>query len=314
MKIAVVDLGTNTFHLLIGEQTKQGYREILKKRIHVQLGQGGFKTSTITPEAQLRALEAMVSFKKLIDEHDIKQVYAAATSAVRNAKNGKEFITRIQDQTGIVVNIISGTQESMLIYKGVRETQSIGPGVALIMDIGGGSVEFILCNGQKALWEQSFEIGAQRLLDNFHNHDPILPEELTQLEQYLEEALSPLLQAIKTYQPTKLIGTSGAFSTLVTMHQAQSEGQQLSQDIVYELPLNYINQAYQTIRYMTAAERLQIPGLAQERIDMIVVSSALIHFVLDKSRISHIVVSSYSLKMGLFSQALEELKNPELLL
>jgi exopolyphosphatase/guanosine-5'-triphosphate,3'-diphosphate pyrophosphatase len=312
MKIAVIDLGTNTFHLLIGEKTKQGYREILKKRVYVQLGQGGFKTSRITPEAQLRALEAMVSFKKLIDEHDIKHVYAAATSAVRNATNGKEFITRIQGYTDIIVNIISGTQESILIYEGVKETKTLGSEVSLIMDIGGGSVEFILCNGQKALWEQSFEIGAQRLLDEFHNHDPILPEELIQLEQYLGKTLSPLLQAIETYQPTKLIGTSGAFGTLVAMHQAQD--QQVSGSIIYELPLNYMTQTYQDIRYMTAAERLQIPGLAEERTDMIVVSSALIHFVLNKSPISHIAVSSYSLKMGLFLQALEELKNREPLL
>jgi exopolyphosphatase / guanosine-5'-triphosphate,3'-diphosphate pyrophosphatase len=254
----------------------------------------------------------MRSFKKLIDEYGIKHVYAAATSAIRNATNGKELIARIQEQTGILVTAISGTQESMLIYTGVKETQAIGPEPALIMDIGGGSVEFIVCNGQKALWEQSFEIGAQRLLDGFHNHDPILPEELIQLEQYLEETLSPLLQAIENYQPTKLIGTSGAFGTLVAIHQAHTKSQQDSQAIIYELPLDYVHQTYQDIRYMTAAERLQIPGLAEERTDMIVVSSALIHFILDKSRISHVLVSSYSLKMGLFLQALEAVRNQEL--
>jgi exopolyphosphatase / guanosine-5'-triphosphate,3'-diphosphate pyrophosphatase len=201
MKIATIDLGTNTFHLLIGEKTKQGYQEILKKRIYVQLGQDGFKNSCITPDAQLRALEAMISFKKLIDEYDIKHVYAVATSAIRNATNRAELIARIQEQTGITVNIISGTQEAMLIYAGVKETQAIGSELALIMDIGGGSVEFIVCNNQKSLWEQSFEIGAQRLLDRFHRHDPILPEELIQLEKYLEETLSPLLQAIETYNP-----------------------------------------------------------------------------------------------------------------
>jgi exopolyphosphatase/guanosine-5'-triphosphate,3'-diphosphate pyrophosphatase len=308
MKIATIDLGTNTFHLLIGEQTKQGYREIIKKRIYVQLGQEGFKTSSITPDAQQRALRAMVEFKKLIDDHNIQYTYAVATSAIRNANNGAELIEHISSLTGIQVDIISGTQESMLIYKGVKFSSAIRANKALVMDIGGGSVEFIVCNQQEALWERSFEIGAQRLLDQFHQHDPILPDELIQLENYLEEALQPLFQAIDTYQPTQLIGTSGAFTTLVSMHKAQAKHQTDTEAIVYELPKKYIKQAYEKLRYMTNKERLQIPGLAQERIDMIVVSSALIHFIIRKSRISHIVASSYSLKMGLFLQAVQELE------
>lgn len=306
MKIAVIDLGTNTFHLLVGEKTKQGYQEVFRKRIYVQLGEGGFASSRITAAAQARAIEAMLVFKELLHEHNIHQVHAVATSAIRNADNGAALIARIQAQTGMTVTTISGAEEATLIYQGVKHALPVGLDMSLIMDIGGGSVEFILCNDQKALWEQSFEIGAQRLLDRFHNHDPILPAELMELETYLTQQLQPLFQAMRTYQPTKLIGTSGAFGTWVAMHQAKNPNPRNQQAVVYELPLPYFQEIYQDMRDKSAAERLQLPGLANERIDMIVVSSALIQFVLHKSNIARMLVSSYSLKVGLFLQALEK--------
>ncbi len=309
MKLAILDLGTNTFRLLIVDTNPDGYREILKKSIHVQLGQGGLAHARITPEAQQRAIEAMTSFKEIIDQQGIQHVYAVATSAIRTASNGQEVIARIRQYTGITVKVICGSQEASLIYQGVRASLALGPELALIMDIGGGSVEFILCNDQQALWQQSFEIGAQRLLDKFHHHDPILPDELEQLEAYLEATLHPLFQAIKIYKPTKLIGTSGAFNTLVSMHQAATTTQQDSKEVVYELPLAYFKQSYQDLCYTTIAERLKIPGLANEKADMLVVSLALIHFILQKSPISKLLVSNYSLKVGVFLQAIEDMKN-----
>ena len=305
MKLAVIDLGTNTYHLLIGEVNEQGYREIARKRAYVKLGEGGLQTGSIMPAAQQRALEAMVGFKKLIDEYKVDHVRAMATSAMRSASNAAVLIQTIKDHTDIEVEIISGAQEAALIYRGVKEAVQIGSDNDLIMDIGGGSVEFIICNAQKALWEQSFEIGAQRLVDTFHCHDPISPEELSKLEHYLEERLQPLFEAIALYQPTRLIGTSGAFTTLISIYKAK---EQLFADLhapAYDLPLHHFEQLYNDIRYKSYEERLQVPGLSNQRVDMIVISSALIQFVLSKTNISRITVSTYSLKEGLFFYTLE---------
>ncbi|MEM7055279.1 MAG: exopolyphosphatase [Bacteroidota bacterium] len=305
MQIAVIDLGTNTFHLVIGEIAKQGYREVARKRVDVKLGAGGLQAGSITPAAQQRAIEAMVGFKRIIDTNKVGHVRAVATSAMRSASNAAVLIQTIKDYTGIAVEIISGSQEAALIYRGVKEAVQMSSANELIMDIGGGSVEFIIGNDQKASWKKSFEIGAQRLADIFHSYDPISPAALSKLERYLEEKLQPLFEASTLYEPTRLIGTSGAFTTLTSIYSAQKQLPLDPHATTHDLPLHHFEQIYHDIRYKSYEERIQIPGLSNQRVDMIVVSSALIQFVLSKTNISSITTSIYSLKAGLFFHALE---------
>jgi len=319
MKIAVIDLGSNTFHLVILDTDNHNYQdligkpldklEIARKRLYVRIGDGSLALGYITPEAKQRALDAMVEFREMLDAYEVDEVYAVATSAMRNASNTVEIVDSIQQQTNISVEVISGAQEAVLIYKGVKAAVKIEE-TALIMDIGGGSVEFIICKPNKPLWAQSFEIGAQRLVDNFHQNDPIQPEDLIKLEAYLEENLQPLLQAIDTYKPTRLIGSSGAFTTLVSMHRAKEQMPLVDPEATaYDLPFEKLIDIYKDIRYKNHKERLQIPGLSDQRVDMIVVSTALIYFILNKSNIRKITASKYSLKVGLFFYALETIKS-----
>ncbi len=310
MKIAVIDLGTNTFHLVIIESTQGTYQEVAKKRIYVRLGEGGLGSSNIIPEAWQRALDAMKEFRQIIDTHQVKEVYAVGTSALRSARNGAELITAIEQQTNIQVEIISGQQEAALICRGVKKAVTIEEDeIALIMDIGGGSVEFVICDSNQSLWEQSFEIGAQRLVDNFNQHSSILPEELTNMEQYLSKHLQPLFQAVDTYRPTRLIGSSGAFTTIGAILSAKHEINIGKEVTSYDIPFDRFVQLYKDIRYTTHEDRLQIPGLSDQRVDMIVVSMALIYFVLNKTNLHHITASRYSLKVGLFFHALDRIKD-----
>lgn len=310
MKIAVVDLGTNTFHLVISESRDGVYQEVAKKRIYVRLGEGGLGSSNITPEAWQRALNAMKEFQEMIDMHQAKEVYAVGTSALRNAHNGAELIATIEQQTKIRVEIISGKQEAELIYRGVKEAVTIAANeTVLIMDIGGGSVEFIICNSSQSLWEQSFEIGAQRLVDNFNQHSYILPEELTNMEEYLATHLQPLFEAVDTYRPTRLIGSSGAFSTIGSILSAKQEINIGKEATAYDIPFDKFVQLYKDIRYTTNEDRLQIPGLSDQRVDMIVVSMALIYFVLNRTNLQRITASRYSLKVGLFFDALGKIQS-----
>src|SRR5690606_33294997 len=149
-------------------------------------------------------------------------------------------------------------------------------------------------------WEQSFEIGVQRLADNFNQHSRILPEELANMEQYLTENLQPLFQAVNTYCPTRLIGSSGAFTTIGTILDAKQEIIIDQEAISYDIPFDKFVQLYKDIRYTTHEERLQIPGLSDQRVDMIAVSAALVYFVLKKTNLQRITASKYSLKVGLF--------------
>ncbi len=303
-KAAVIDMGTNTFHLLLVELNGKEFKTIYKEKIAVKLGQGGITQNQITPEAEKRAVHTLGHFKNLIDGEAINQVFAFATSAVRNATNGPDFVHKVKEQLGIQIHVISGEEEAQLIYEGIHFSGALDQRTALMMDIGGGSVEFIIGNAQEVFWKRSFEIGGQRLLDAFHYHDPILPEEVEKLEQYCGEKLQPLLEAIATYQPNGFVGASGTFDTLIDMHYATMLQCKLTGEHVFELPVTDFYQLFQLLVTKNRAERLLIPGMIAMRVDMIVVASCLIDFILQHVQVESIRCSHYSLKEGAVSRML----------
>ena len=303
-KAAVIDMGTNTFHLLLVELHGKEFKTIYKEKIAVKLGQGGITQNQITPEAEKRALHTLEHFKNLIDGEKIDQIFAFATSAVRNATNGPDFVHKVKEQLGIQIHVISGEEEAQLIYEGIHFSGALDQRTSLMMDIGGGSVEFIIGNAQEVFWKRSFEIGGQRLLDAFHYHDPILPEEVEKLAQYCGEKLQPLLEAIATYQPNGFVGASGTFDTLIDMHYATMLQCKLTGEHVFELPVTDFYQLFQLLVTKNRAERLLIPGMIAMRVDMIVVASCLIDFILHHVQVQSICCSHFSLKEGAVSRML----------
>lgn len=303
-KAAVIDMGTNTFHLLLVELNDHGFKTIYKEKIPVKIGQGGISQNQLAPDAQKRAFHTLKHFKNLIDGEHIDQIFAFATSAVRNAENGPEFVRRVREEIGIHINVISGEEEAQLIYEGINLSGSLNGHVNLMMDIGGGSVEFIIGTSQEVLWKQSFEIGGQRLLDAFHYHDPILAEEVDKLETYCETKLQPLIEAIHRYQPSGLVGASGTFDTLIDIYFESMLQCKLTGQHVFELPTLEFERIFELLKSKNRAERLQIPGMIAMRVDMIVVASCLIEFILRYVPVDSIVCSHYSLKEGAVSRLL----------
>lgn len=307
-KIAVIDLGTNTFHLLIVSISDGSFSVLVKERVTVKIGQNGISKGVITEDAQIRALKALIEFKKIIDQYDVSNIYATATSAIRNAKNGKQFAEKIKSQTSIDIRIISGDEEAEYIYYGVKTALSLGSETSLIMDIGGGSVEFIICNEDTIFWKKSFEIGAQRLLDLFHYHDPILKEEIIKLDKYLEDRLQPLIEAAALYNPSVLVGSSGTFDTLVEIYNLKYNLARSSDLSEYNLPLEEYNLIHEEIIHKVREERMKIPGMIEMRVEMIVVASELIRFVLNKLNLKRLRISSYSLKEGVLYKTINSIK------
>lgn len=307
-KIAVVDLGTNTFHVLLSRVTEEEAEIFYRERAAVMIGKGGITQGKITEEAQERALQALKHFRAVIDQENITEIHATATSAIRNARNGRALVQRIKEATGIDVRIITGDEEAAYIYYGVKEALDIGPENVIVMDIGGGSVEFIICNQQHIYWKQSFEIGAQRLLDLFHPSDPILPEEITRLEEYFAEQLQPLALAAAEYRPVTLIGSSGTFDTLSEMYQHRIN--QLAPNDATELPLTYAGyfDITREINSKNREERLNIPGMIEMRVDMIVVACVLLSFVINQFQLSDIRISAYALKEGVLYHTIRSLQ------
>ncbi len=304
MKQAIIDLGTNTFHLLIVEKNDTGYKTLFRESRPAKIGQAGINQGIITEEGIGRALTVLTYFRHVLDEHRVapEQVIATGTSAIRVARNQQEFIRRVEQETGIRIQVISGDQEAEYIYKGVRAAGSLDNTTALVIDIGGGSVEFILGNQERIFWKQSFEIGGQRLRERFMTSDPIGPASIRRLHDYFQEQLLPLANAIHQYHPAVLVGSSGSFDTLVDMWFMHEQGGLPDpKQSAFTLPVEEFYRAYELLVTRNHAERMQIPGMIELRVDMIVVAVCLIDYVLKTYAISQIRTSTYSLKEGVLS-------------
>lgn len=294
IKKAVIDLGTNTFHLLIVKMDAGNttFEIIQRKRIFVNLAEEGI--SKIGADACARALEAMKKYKAILDEERIETVKAFGTAALRTAENGAALCRSILEHTGIEVHLIDGLEEAQFIYNGVRRAVPFGEENQLIMDIGGGSVEFIIANHDRVFWANSFLVGVGILFNRFHKTDPISAEEIKTVEAFLEKELSSLLQGIKIHPCPTLTGASGAFETVVDMVPHR----QITENFA-ELDLNGFGGFYKKIITSTLQERLSMPDLPDERIQMIVVAAILIDFILKKCGIERVYISSFALKEGI---------------
>ncbi len=300
-RIAIIDLGTNTFHLLIVDLHHSGYRFVYRERESVKIGKHGINQDVITDDAILRAFKTISRFKLAVDELKAQHVYAFGTSALRNAKNCKAVTDKILKEYGFQVNVISGEEEARLIYLGVKSALDLGTEKSLIIDIGGGSVEFIIGNENKIFWKQSYEIGAQRLLEEYHKNDPITTTEIQALNTHFEAMLPSLFEALRQHQPHTLVGSSGTFDTLSDIYCLKHG---LSKENgAPETPLSFegFHEIYGDLLIKNREERMNIPGMIELRVDMIVVACALIDFLLKKYTFQKIRVSSYALKEGVLS-------------
>ena len=300
-KLAIIDLGTNTFHLLIAAYGKDGYRISHRERTAVKIGLGGINQDIIQEKGIERAILALKSFKGIIDQNSVSKIFAFGTSALRNAGNASDVIKKIKLTTNIDVRIISGDQEAEFIYKGVRSAMDLGTDPSLIVDIGGGSVEFIIANRAEIYWKKSIEIGAQRLLEKFQKHDPILPTEIVELNEYFEISLKELIQNLKKFNPQSLVGSSGTFDTLSEIHCVRNFLSIKDVDSETPLTLASFHSIYQEFIVKNRAERLLIPGMIEMRVDMIVVACCLIRFLLEQHAFRAVRVSTYSLKEGVLA-------------
>jgi exopolyphosphatase/guanosine-5'-triphosphate,3'-diphosphate pyrophosphatase len=308
-RLALIDMGTNTFHLLIVEDRPgQPPHPLVRTKVGVRLGEGGISHGEIMPAPYARALQTLRGFKEEIELHAVTEVRATATSAMRVSRNGPDLVRDILDQTGIQVEVIAGEREAELIAKGIRQAVALGPNKHLLMDIGGGSVEFIIANQDTIFWKQSFEIGAQRLLDQFFPEpDGVFPTPMLQAElEYLAEKLAPLTAAVAEFGPLAgLVGSSGSFDTFadLTVGQVRREA-----DLPPSTSLSVaeFEQHFAQLLTLDHAGRVALPGMFPMRADMLVVASVIVKYVLTTYQLTNIRTSAFALKEGLLAELLSK--------
>lgn len=299
MRIAIIDLGTNTFNLLIAENNNQGgFNILLNTKEGVKLGQGGINKKFITDEAMQRGIAAVGRHYERMEKYAPEKVIAFGTSMIRDAQNGGEFVGILKENFGLQVNIIDGNKEAELIYHGVKQTLPFSDKLFIILDIGGGSNEFIIADDSGILWKRSFPLGMARLLEKFQPSDPITPEEISNIETYLDNELAELFESINRYRPEIFVGASGSFDSFVLMLSNEGLLDHKQGDISHALSLEVYNALHHKLIKSTSAERGRMKGLEPVRRDMIVLATLFVNFVLAKTGMATIYQSSYSLKEG----------------
>lgn len=301
MRFAAIDLGTNTFHLIIAEQEKGDFKILYKTNVPVKLGEGRINDNIIIPAAFERGINCLKAFHATILAHKVDRIRATATSAVRSAENGQDFVNLVKEQAEIHIETISGDEEAGLIYQGVKLSGAIKD-LSLIMDIGGGSVEFILCDTEKLIWKKSYNIGAARLMQHFFKSDPISDEDKNAILFHIQNQLTDLFEICQKHQPKILIGSAGAFETFAELI-IRKNNLDVAIDKAKTFEFNYDSyiETAITLLHSTHQQRAAMPGIIPLRVDMIVIAALITNYVMGRAKIAQLTLSTYDLKMGVLA-------------
>jgi exopolyphosphatase/guanosine-5'-triphosphate,3'-diphosphate pyrophosphatase len=295
-RIAIIDLGTNTCNLLIAEYLDKSFQILYQGKEVVKLGKNGIDKNQLTEDGLERAVKAIKNHQERIRKFDTSEVVIIATSAIREANNKVWFKDEIKTQTGLDLLIISGEKEADLIFKGVKLAFQKIADHSLILDIGGGSNEFILTENELPVWTQSFPLGMARVIEQFPPSDPITANEIDQINNWFIEKLDVLWERIENTQIHQLIGCSGAFDTLVDLIDQTEPGTKIR--TCQEIRISDFERICQILIQSTTAERTLMKGLEPLRIEMIVPSVLFIKLILDRLNIEKIHQTDYALREG----------------
>ncbi|BBE19969.1 exopolyphosphatase [Aquipluma nitroreducens] len=296
-QIAVIDLGTNTCNLLIAEYQDKSYQILYQGKEVVKLGKNGIDKNRLTEDGLERAILAIRKHLERISQFSVSEVVIIATSAIRDATNQDWFQQQIKANTGLDLQIISGEKEAQLIFDGVKLAFDEIEDHSLILDIGGGSNEFILTRNNEPIWKQSFPLGMARIIEQIPPSNPITPEEIEQINDWFDSRLEPLWQQLNNIQIPLLIGCSGAFDTLADLIDQTNPGTKTR--IKQEIATDDFTRVYETLIKSTTAERTEMKGMESIRIEMIVPSVLFIKLVIDRLNIKKIYQTDYALREGI---------------
>ena len=296
MQIAVIDLGTNTCNLLVAEIIGKTFKIHYQSSQPVKLGDGAIQKNIISEEAMERAKIALLKHKEIINNFNCIEVRVIGTSAIRSAKNQSSFLSFIKENTDYVIDVISGDQEADLIYKGVLLAFNKLNSSKLILDIGGGSNEFIICGINGIQWQKSFPTGISRVIHSNQISDAITSPELKALNSYFEKEHKLILDQFPQNNIETLIGCSGAFDTIADILDEVEPGKKTRVNQLITIDEFYL--VYYRLISEPKKELLKIKGMNPVRIDLIIPAIILIKQVIEKTGIKQIYQTDYALREG----------------
>lgn len=302
MRLAAIDLGTNSFHMIIVElMPDMSFLTIDRAKEMIRIGDGSLLTKMLTEEAMKEGLETLMRFRKLAEQRGVEthHIIAFATSAIREAKNGGAYMETVAQKVGIHTAIISGDEEARLIYLAVRQAISIGNRKALMIDVGGGSVEFMIGDSEKLYLEESKKLGVARMYERFIKHDPPTEKERAELEQFFIEQITPFAARAKSIGYDMAIASSGTAENIASMIFIQENGQAFESLNGNAFSRKSFQKLYERLLPMKSSERKNIAGLDPKRVDLIIPGLILFDVAFRLFNLKEITISGYALREGM---------------
>jgi exopolyphosphatase/guanosine-5'-triphosphate,3'-diphosphate pyrophosphatase len=294
-RFAVIDLGSNTFHLLIADCSLGKLPEVLyRERVYVKLAKGGVES--IAADAFDLGIATMKRFANIMAEHHVSRYKALGTAALRHAINAGRFIEQVAQLSGLHIETIDGEEEAQLIKEGVAlAIPDMSDHPTIIMDIGGGSVEYILHNLDMETWHRSFPVGVAVMRHRFQSSTLLQKAEQAKMLSFLDQELQPLSDALSLYRPRILVGASGTFEVL-----EQKAGTSIH-PFASEIDLDMLHLLQDHILDTTNVEDLAVDWIPEERRDLIQVAFVLIQWTLRKVAPHRLWTSQFALKEGVLA-------------
>jgi exopolyphosphatase/guanosine-5'-triphosphate,3'-diphosphate pyrophosphatase len=306
--IAVIDCGTNTFNLLIAQMSTTNTIEfVYTGKIPVKLGEGGIDKNTLSPEAFNRGIKALQSFAQTIATYAVKKTIATGTAAIRDAENGKEFIDTCKSLTNINIELIDGNREAELIWMAAKTCIQTKKKF-LVMDIGGGSNEFVIADHDKIYWKKSYRLGLSRLKETFALEDDSSQKKTLLILNLLKTAMADLFEACHEHKVDFLVGTAGTFDTYANVFTLQETGKEFDfTEKTYTFNTLLLRKFCDKLIGLPLIERNSIAGIPDFRKEFMVYACLLTKVVLENCLIQECALSSYALKEGLFLEEYSKL-------
>ncbi len=283
MRIAAIDVGSNSVHMIVCRiRPDLSFEVIDREKDMIRLGAGSLATHALGAERIALAMQTLTKFKRLAESHGVDEIIAAATSAVREADNGGDFIAAARREVGLRLRVISGTEEARLIHLAAAYAVGIGHRRAVVVDIGGGSTEITLGTSARVEMGRSFKLGAIRLTERFARHDPMTRADERRLVRHIRRETCRYLAQIRRRGFERVIGTSGTIQALGSLASGARRG---PNDVRRRtVSAAAIGRLRHKLAGMPLSDRLAVPGLDPRRADVAGVGGVLLDSLLDRSR------------------------------
>ncbi len=306
-RLAVIDIGTNSIHMVLAEIGRNfSYKIVDRIKEMARLGDGTFTSHRLSQVTMDRGLAVLKRFALLANNKGFNTIIPVATSAVREAKNGGDFLKLVRKELGLRVRVITGEEEARLIYLGVRHSMDFSDSPAMIVDIGGGSVELMACTSKRLKFVRSLKLGAIRLKDQYLQVDPPDKKIVQRMEQVVRQALKKALLKKKGSSLGCLVVTSGMAGNLAEIIYLARTGRALSQIDMAMIDLKEINDVEQLLRTKDTEGRLMIPGLDSRRVDTLYPGVMVLRVLMECLGLKQVRISDKALREGVIYDFIQQ--------